>query len=216
MYFRYPSPAASDGDQRSVSHQLVQCVYKKTSYPSPIQVKYPFSLEILRACWLIQTVTYLSHLGSHVRAAPEGGGNKVLGSRRRVRPPLRLPGRAVWAEGRRRALRLRLLPDHGQRRRFLQLLRRLPPGPLRGREGRKKKEQMRRWMDKWVGWRLLTIRWLEMGHLDVGCWPGSWSLNVCLDGYSEGWKDWGLKASLEGNAARGWSEREKKGRIFPP
>lgn len=38
MYFRYPSPAASDGDQRSVSHQLVQCVYKKTSYPSPIQV----------------------------------------------------------------------------------------------------------------------------------------------------------------------------------
>lgn len=38
MYFRYPSPAASEGDQRSVSHQLVQCVYKKTSYPSPIQV----------------------------------------------------------------------------------------------------------------------------------------------------------------------------------
>lgn len=38
VYFRYPSPAASDGDQRSVSHQLVQCVYKKTSYPSPIQV----------------------------------------------------------------------------------------------------------------------------------------------------------------------------------
>lgn len=38
MYFRYPSPAAGDGDQRSVSHQLVQCVYKKTSYPSPIQV----------------------------------------------------------------------------------------------------------------------------------------------------------------------------------
>ncbi|PWA19855.1 hypothetical protein CCH79_00015871, partial [Gambusia affinis] len=37
VYFRYPSPAASDGDQRSVSHQLVQCVYKKTSYPSPIQ-----------------------------------------------------------------------------------------------------------------------------------------------------------------------------------
>uniref|UniRef100_A0A8C7ZAN4 TNF superfamily member 10, like n=1 Tax=Oryzias sinensis TaxID=183150 RepID=A0A8C7ZAN4_9TELE len=39
VYFRYPSPVASDGDQRSVSHQLVQCVYKKTSYPSPIQVK---------------------------------------------------------------------------------------------------------------------------------------------------------------------------------
>uniref|UniRef100_A0A3B4UMI5 Tumor necrosis factor ligand superfamily member 10 n=2 Tax=Seriola TaxID=8160 RepID=A0A3B4UMI5_SERDU len=38
VYFRYPSPAASDGDQRSVSHQLVQCVYKKTSYPSPIQL----------------------------------------------------------------------------------------------------------------------------------------------------------------------------------
>ena len=39
VYFRYPSPAAGDGDQRSVSHQLVQCVYKKTSYPSPIQVQ---------------------------------------------------------------------------------------------------------------------------------------------------------------------------------
>uniref|UniRef100_A0A3Q0R292 Tumor necrosis factor ligand superfamily member 10 n=1 Tax=Amphilophus citrinellus TaxID=61819 RepID=A0A3Q0R292_AMPCI len=38
VYFRYPSPAASEGDQRSVSHQLVQCVYKKTSYPSPIQL----------------------------------------------------------------------------------------------------------------------------------------------------------------------------------
>ncbi|KAK7909528.1 hypothetical protein WMY93_014212 [Mugilogobius chulae] len=38
VYFRYPSPASSDGDQRSVSHQLVQCVYKKTSYPSPIQL----------------------------------------------------------------------------------------------------------------------------------------------------------------------------------
>ncbi|XP_015255215.1 TNF superfamily member 10, like isoform X2 [Cyprinodon tularosa] len=38
VYFRYPSPAASDGDQRSVSHQLVQCVYKKTSYPDPIQL----------------------------------------------------------------------------------------------------------------------------------------------------------------------------------
>ncbi|XP_020778402.1 TNF superfamily member 10, like [Boleophthalmus pectinirostris] len=38
VYFRYPSPASSEGDQRSVSHQLVQCVYKKTSYPSPIQL----------------------------------------------------------------------------------------------------------------------------------------------------------------------------------
>uniref|UniRef100_A0A3B3DT00 Tumor necrosis factor ligand superfamily member 10 n=1 Tax=Oryzias melastigma TaxID=30732 RepID=A0A3B3DT00_ORYME len=38
VYFRYPSPVGSDGDQRSVSHQLVQCVYKKTSYPSPIQL----------------------------------------------------------------------------------------------------------------------------------------------------------------------------------
>ncbi|XP_061769482.1 TNF superfamily member 10, like isoform X1 [Nerophis ophidion] len=38
VYFRYPSPAAGDADQRSVSHQLVQCVYKKTSYPSPIQL----------------------------------------------------------------------------------------------------------------------------------------------------------------------------------
>lgn len=40
MYFRYPSPSANEGDQRSVSHQLVQCVYKKTSYPSPIQVQH--------------------------------------------------------------------------------------------------------------------------------------------------------------------------------
>ncbi|XP_041841490.1 TNF superfamily member 10, like [Melanotaenia boesemani] len=38
VYFRYPSPAASDGDQRSISHQLVQCVYKKTFYRSPIQL----------------------------------------------------------------------------------------------------------------------------------------------------------------------------------
>ncbi|XP_077356332.1 TNF superfamily member 10, like [Festucalex cinctus] len=38
VYFRYPSPATADADQRSVSHQLVQCVYKKTSYPSPIQL----------------------------------------------------------------------------------------------------------------------------------------------------------------------------------
>ncbi|XP_051922031.1 tumor necrosis factor ligand superfamily member 10-like [Hippocampus zosterae] len=38
VYFRYPSPASGDVDQRSVSHQLVQCVYKKTSYPSPIQL----------------------------------------------------------------------------------------------------------------------------------------------------------------------------------
>ncbi|XP_072232187.1 TNF superfamily member 10, like [Leuresthes tenuis] len=38
VYFRYPSPAAGDGDQRSVSHQLVQCVYKKTFYRSPIQL----------------------------------------------------------------------------------------------------------------------------------------------------------------------------------
>lgn len=46
VYFRYPSPAASDGDQRSVSHQLVQCVYKKTSYPSPIQVSHSLSLWV--------------------------------------------------------------------------------------------------------------------------------------------------------------------------
>ncbi|XP_057711623.1 tumor necrosis factor ligand superfamily member 10-like isoform X3 [Corythoichthys intestinalis] len=38
VYFRYPSPATGEADQRSVSHQLVQCVYKKTSYPSPIQL----------------------------------------------------------------------------------------------------------------------------------------------------------------------------------
>ncbi|XP_056317238.1 TNF superfamily member 10, like [Danio aesculapii] len=36
VYFRYPSP--SDSDQSSVSHQLVQCIYKKTSYLKPIQL----------------------------------------------------------------------------------------------------------------------------------------------------------------------------------
>lgn len=36
VYFRYPSP--SDSEQRSASHQLVQCVYKKTSYLRPIQL----------------------------------------------------------------------------------------------------------------------------------------------------------------------------------
>lgn len=54
VYFRYPSPAASDGDQRSVSHQLVQCVYKKTSYPSPIQVYHPFWFDVMWSCWLTQ------------------------------------------------------------------------------------------------------------------------------------------------------------------
>ncbi|XP_030636109.1 TNF superfamily member 10, like isoform X1 [Chanos chanos] len=36
VYFRYPSP--SESDQHSVSHQLVQCIYKKTSYLKPIQL----------------------------------------------------------------------------------------------------------------------------------------------------------------------------------
>ncbi|XP_029522274.1 tumor necrosis factor ligand superfamily member 10-like [Oncorhynchus nerka] len=36
VYFRYPSP--SEGDQPTASHQLVQCVYKKTSYLRPIQL----------------------------------------------------------------------------------------------------------------------------------------------------------------------------------
>ncbi|KAJ8007856.1 hypothetical protein DPEC_G00098530 [Dallia pectoralis] len=36
VYFRYPSP--SEGDQPSASHQLVQCVYKKTTYARPIQL----------------------------------------------------------------------------------------------------------------------------------------------------------------------------------
>uniref|UniRef100_A0A673KPA4 Tumor necrosis factor ligand superfamily member 10 n=1 Tax=Sinocyclocheilus rhinocerous TaxID=307959 RepID=A0A673KPA4_9TELE len=36
VYFRYPSP--SEGDQNGVSHQLVQCIYKKTSYLRPIQL----------------------------------------------------------------------------------------------------------------------------------------------------------------------------------
>ncbi|XP_061091554.1 tumor necrosis factor ligand superfamily member 10-like [Conger conger] len=36
VYFRYP--ASREGEESSVSHQLVQCVYKKTSYLRPIQL----------------------------------------------------------------------------------------------------------------------------------------------------------------------------------
>ncbi|XP_014012074.1 tumor necrosis factor ligand superfamily member 10 isoform X2 [Salmo salar] len=36
VYFRYPS--LTEGDQHTTSHQLVQCVYKKTSYLRPIQL----------------------------------------------------------------------------------------------------------------------------------------------------------------------------------
>ncbi|XP_036843163.1 tumor necrosis factor ligand superfamily member 10 [Oncorhynchus mykiss] len=36
VYFRYPS--LNEGDQHTTSHQLVQCVYKKTSYLRPIQL----------------------------------------------------------------------------------------------------------------------------------------------------------------------------------
>lgn len=36
VYFRYPSP--SEGEQKGTSHQLVQCIYKKTSYLRPIQL----------------------------------------------------------------------------------------------------------------------------------------------------------------------------------
>ncbi|XP_063042742.1 TNF superfamily member 10, like [Engraulis encrasicolus] len=37
VYFRYPSPS-SDTDQSGASHQLVQCIYKKTNYVRPIQL----------------------------------------------------------------------------------------------------------------------------------------------------------------------------------
>ncbi|XP_036404822.1 TNF superfamily member 10, like [Megalops cyprinoides] len=36
VYFRYP--AAGEGEHGSASHQMVQCVYKKTSYLRPIQL----------------------------------------------------------------------------------------------------------------------------------------------------------------------------------
>ncbi|KAI1898232.1 hypothetical protein AGOR_G00070220 [Albula goreensis] len=36
VYFRYPAP--SEGERHTASHQLVQCVYKKTSYRQPIQL----------------------------------------------------------------------------------------------------------------------------------------------------------------------------------
>lgn len=129
VYFRYPSPAASDGDQRSASHQLVQCVYKKTSYPSPIQV--PDPPPPLPPPTPTSRLTCLIFVAPP--PAPEGGGHQVLGPGRRVRPALRLPGGALRAAGRRRDLRVRVVPDDGQRRRLLQLLRRLPARPLRGR-----------------------------------------------------------------------------------
>lgn len=66
VYFRYPSPAASDGDQRSVSHQLVQCVYKKTSYPSPIQVHIHLLPRTIQSCCIIQAIKYLPYLHSHL------------------------------------------------------------------------------------------------------------------------------------------------------
>lgn len=62
VYFRYPSPAASDGDQRSVSHQLVQCVYKKTSYPSPIQVTIPDTSTFENLFWSYTRVFFLQLL----------------------------------------------------------------------------------------------------------------------------------------------------------
>ncbi|XP_041926884.1 tumor necrosis factor ligand superfamily member 10-like isoform X1 [Alosa sapidissima] len=37
VYFRYPSPS-SESDQSGASHQLVQCIYKKTNYLRPIQL----------------------------------------------------------------------------------------------------------------------------------------------------------------------------------
>lgn len=73
----------------------------------------------------------------------------MLGSRRRVRPPFSLPGRAVRAEGWRRTLCIRLLADHGQRGRLLELLRRLPPGPLNESDGRKRGTD---WNDKRINY----------------------------------------------------------------
>lgn len=157
-----------------------------------------------------------------VLAAPEGGGHQVLGSRCRVRPPLRLPGRTVWTEGRRRTLRLRLFTNDGQRRRFLKLLWCLPSGPLRGREGRKRNE----WDDGWInGW----ARENESGPFEypligkkkkkkkvVGCRPECWIFNVWLDGYTEGWKYWGLKASFEWGTLQedGVKGKRKTGSVF--
>lgn len=169
------------------------------------------------SCWLTQPVKCVSDLNFPFRAAPEGGGNKVLGSRRGVRPPLRLPGRTVRAEGWWWALRLRLFPDHGQRRRFLQLLRRLPPGPLRGMDGGKK-EQTGRLINGWARefWRSTdwkrgsfrrcggTLAWI----LDPQCLPGQihWRM--------ERLRVWRLR--LWKNAARGHCEREKREWICLP
>ncbi|KAL2079037.1 hypothetical protein ACEWY4_024781 [Coilia grayii] len=46
VYFRYPSPS-SESDQSGASHQLVQCIYKKTSYRRPI----PLLKGVGTKCW---------------------------------------------------------------------------------------------------------------------------------------------------------------------
>lgn len=112
----------------------------------------------------------------------------MLGPRCRVRPPLCLPGRTVWAQGRWRALRLRLLPDHGQRGRFFKLLWRFSPGPLRGRR------QMK--TEKWVGSRQSNRRWFR--HLGR---PASWILSAGQmrrrHRLSSGWKGCGERDDKE-------------------
>lgn len=79
---------------------------------------------------------------------------------------------------------------------------------------KKKKEQMGRWMDKWVGWRLLNIRWLENGSFRTL----AWILNPqCLLGQihwrMEGLE--GLKASLEWTLQEdGVKGKRKSGFVF--
>lgn len=153
MYFRYPSPAASDGDQRSVSHQLVQCVYKKTSYPSPIQVKYHFSPEMLWSCGVIRTYEYLPHLRFHFGLcscsswrgwAPSAG--------------LQMPSTPSTPSTREDCLNWgpatnSSSPSLHQRwsTQTIPQATLVPSVWTSERKGRKKKERMGRWMDKWVG-----------------------------------------------------------------
>lgn len=102
----------------------------------PTQARYRYAVRFsLRRPIGYEPLTHCDFL-SLVLPAPEGCGNQMLGSRCRVRPALRLPGGPVWAKGRWRTLRLRLLSYYGECRWFVQLLRGLPLGPLREHDGR--------------------------------------------------------------------------------
>lgn len=169
MYFRYPSPSANEGDQRSVSHQLVQCVYKKTSYPSPIQVQHlcfpktikdhpevfvPFSTVISTGMIFYFVIFFQLLKGVGTKCwAPDAeyalhsvyqGGLFELRAGDEIFVSVSSPTMVNAEESASYfgAFRLDLWEE---------------------RIGEKKKEAMGQWMDKQMGWRawgLLNIHWL--------------------------------------------------------